>query len=130
MKKNPLHLAALSLGLALVAGCHAAPEAPGATFKGIKVPPGTTLATSRPVDVNLAAASSLFATGKAGQISLARLNGTVLFKGPMTAARTVKLRISVPYSDNEVLASLTGKDGKKTSVKVPITTGLAAWTFQ
>jgi hypothetical protein len=129
MKKNPLNLAAITLGLALVAGCHAAPEAPGAQFKGIKVPPGTTLATSRPVNVNLTASAALFPAGKHGQISLARLNGTVLFKGPMSATRNVKLRVSVPYADNEVLASITGADGKQTSVKVPITANQAAWSF-
>jgi hypothetical protein len=131
MKNNPLRIAAICLGLAAIAACHAAPEPPKALFRNAKVPAGSTIATTRAVDVTISADSSLFPHGKIGGIQVSRPNGTVVFRGAMVPSRAVKFRVAMPFGMNEMLASMTGPDGKITSVHMPIgSSNTAAWSFQ
>lgn len=131
MKNNPLRISAICLGLTAMAACHAAPEQPKALLRDAKVPAGSTIATTRAVDVTLSADSSLFLHGKIGGIQVSRPNGTVVFLGALVPNRPVKFRVAMPFGVNEMLASMTGVDGKITSVHVPIGSGnTAVWSFQ
>jgi hypothetical protein len=127
MTLSTLRTLALALGVIALAGCNKAPQQ---KLSEVKVPAGFTFATSHGVDINLsAAASALPASGKGG-LELARADGKLLYRGQLNAARPVHLKLAVPLKDAELIATLEGPNGAKSTVHLPIAGAAAQHQFQ
>ena len=124
MKFNVLSLAAVaSLSLA------ACSRAPQQSLANTKAPPGFNWATSHGVAINLTAAASALPSSGRGELDIARADGKTIFRGQINAATPLKLKLSVPLKDSELIATIQGPNGKST-VKVPIANEAATYAFQ
>jgi hypothetical protein len=119
--------AMMTLGIVALTGCHAAPQQ---SLSEVAVPADFTFATSRGVDINLTAAASALPPNRSGELDIARADGKTLFRGQLSAARPFHLRLSVPLADAELIATVEGPSGAKTTIKLPIANGAAVYAFQ
>jgi len=119
--------AMMTLGIVALTGCKPAPHQ---SLSEVTVPAGFTFATSRGVDINLTAAASALPPNRAGELDIARADGKTLFRGQLSAARPFHLRLSVPLADAELIATVEGPSGAKTTIKLPIANDAAVYAFQ
>jgi hypothetical protein len=119
--------AMMTLGIVALTGCHAAPQQ---SLADVPVPAGFTFATSRGVDINLTAAASALPSTQSGVLDIARADGKVIFRGQISAARPLHLKLSVPLKDAELIATLEGPSGAKSTIKLPISNDAAVHAFQ
>lgn len=121
-------LAMLALAT-LVAACGEPPNLHAQTLKTTTVPPGTTFAMSRPVALELSAATGALAQ-RNGRVSVALTDGTILFQGPLGEQHPVQLKLAVPNKDKVLIATLTVSASAPVTARVPITNDSATHAFQ
>jgi len=124
--KSLLKTAALVVGLALTA-CNAAPHE---QLGDVPLKPGTTLANTHSVDVNVSALASSLHGVPAGELSLATANGRVFYKGIVSPTRAAQVHVALPVEQTELVATLLGGHGQKTTVRVPVTGTSVVYSFQ
>ena len=126
MKTSLLKSATLVVVLALAA-CNAAPHE---QLGDSPIKPGTTLANTQSVEVNVSALASSLHGAPAGELSLASANGRVFYKGIVSPSRAAKVHVALPVEQTELVATLAGGHGQKTTVRVPVTGTAVAYSFQ
>lgn len=130
--KNGVAYVALGAALALPTAC-----APGADNQGkkapeslrdVEIPPDFTFATSRPVALTISAEASVLG-GQAGALEIARPDGRVLYRGPLTAENTLALNLVVPTKDEEVQLKLQANQQEHVAT-VRVVDGAATQVFR
>lgn len=97
------------------------------TLADVRVPADFTFATTRAVGLSVSASAARTGPGAAG-LTVARLDGKVLYRGPITADRPVELSLMVPTKDSELELTLSTGDGA-VKERRPITEGSLIHAF-
>ena len=120
----------LGAALALPLGCYEAtppPEGPQ-SLREVQVPADFTFATSKPVALTVAAESGAIG-GEQGALEVARADGKVLYRGPITAGERLALNLAIPSKDERVEITLRAND-KETKASVAVINGSANQLFR
>jgi hypothetical protein len=120
----PLALVILVAGLA---ACSKQP--PPRPLGSAPIPSDFTFATTRGVELRIGVAPSLVQESGMAGVEVSRPDGKILFRGPVRADSTTRLKLAVPTKDDELQVKLWAGLAEK-SARVSIASGAAAYTFQ
>ncbi len=98
----PCALSALALGGALACAPGAPggqPAGEGAGLRDVEVPADFTFATSRPVALTVQADPAVVG-GQAAGLEVRRLDGAVLYRGPLLPDRPLEVSLALPTTDD------------------------------
>jgi hypothetical protein len=102
---------------------------PAPTFATTKVPDGFTFSAIRPVQLSIAADPKLLPAGASASLEIARPDGALLYRGPLTSKAPLQLKVPLATKDSRLTARLKGA-GPVQSITLEIAGDSAAHTFQ
>ncbi len=97
------------------------------SLRDIEIPADFTFQTSAPVALQVAAAPELVANG-GGALEVARPDGKVLYRGPLTS-QPLNLELVLPSKDEQVHLTLTA-NGRQYAADVAVSNQGASHRFQ
>ena len=116
------------LALILLSACVSG-TSPHGTLATTPIPAGFAFKAIRPVQVAVSAAATLLPAGAYGSVELARPDGALLYKGPITSQSPLNVSVPLASKDSKLTARLVLAGGTK-SITLDVAGDTAAHSFQ
>jgi hypothetical protein len=127
MRSQPAGLTAIvSLICGALVACSKTPPRP---LGDAVIPPGFTFATTRGVELNVAAEEALVSPTGVAAIEVKLPDGKLLFRGPVRSGIPLRIRLAVPTKDDHLRVSFLGGAVQR-ATNIAIANGVAAHTFR
>ncbi|MCK6548497.1 hypothetical protein L6R52_21805 [Myxococcota bacterium] len=117
-----------ALSASTITACTEPAAPPPESLAEVTVPADFTFATTKPVALSVSATADKLGGGQ-GAIAVERVDGKVLFRGPIEAGKPLQVKLMVPSKDDDLKLKLFAKGGELTA-QVAVASGSATHTFE